>query len=255
MALIPFTSLLTGSSSPFLAAGDIVAFVDVDDLTQSVNGSTVKGTVTQFFAQLPVPVSIKSSSVAAFAVGRQGVTSPAFLVDAGTASCVTGLKITAAAAAAGVALVVVSSGTNEALTINAKGTGTITFCGTSTGAVFFGTDFGPSSTFSATYAGTTATFNCALGNSGYYSPALGSNSSITITAASLKDGHTYKLRIFDPNGKTLTLNTYTDSVGGTQTLRPYTSALPSTAFTAGKVVTIIIDVIGQIPMYAWMQEA
>lgn len=79
--------------------------------------------------------TVTSSSANALAVGRQGSTSPAFNVDASTASSATGLNVKAAAAAGGLAVSVLSSGTNENLTIDAKGSGTITLGGTSTGSV------------------------------------------------------------------------------------------------------------------------
>ncbi len=82
-----------------------------------------------------VPIVITSASANAFAVGRQGTTNPGFLVDASTATNVTGIKITPAAAAAGVDASVISSGTNENLTINAKGSGTIDLNPTGTGNV------------------------------------------------------------------------------------------------------------------------
>lgn len=135
MAQTPFTGLLTGSSTPFLASGDIVAFVDVSDTTQSASGSLVKGTLTQFFAQLPVPVAILSTSATAFTVGRLGATTPAFTVDASTASQVAGLKITGAATAGTVAVVVTDSGSDANLTVNAKGSGTIGIGSVSTGRV------------------------------------------------------------------------------------------------------------------------
>ena len=79
--------------------------------------------------------AITSSSASALAVGLNGATNPALLVDASTASSATGLSVKSAAAGAGFALAVISSGTNESLTIDAKGSGTITLGGTSTGAI------------------------------------------------------------------------------------------------------------------------
>lgn len=79
--------------------------------------------------------TITSASATALAVGPNGTTNPTFLVDASTSSAATGLKIKSAAAAAGAALSVLSSGTDENLTIDAKGAGTVTLGGTSTGAV------------------------------------------------------------------------------------------------------------------------
>ena len=79
--------------------------------------------------------TITSASANALAVGLAGTTNPAFNVDASTAISVTGLNIKSAAAAGGLALSVISSGTNENLTINAKATGTIGIGTVSTGAV------------------------------------------------------------------------------------------------------------------------
>src|SRR2546423_11323422 len=49
-------------------------------------------------------VAITSAAAAAFAVGRQGSTSPALKIDASASSCVTGLGVTAAAVGSGIAL-------------------------------------------------------------------------------------------------------------------------------------------------------
>lgn len=69
--------------------------------------------------------SIQSGSVTAFAVGANGVTNPAFLVDSGILTPVTGLDVQAKSAGSGIALSTISSGTNENMSINAKGTGNI----------------------------------------------------------------------------------------------------------------------------------
>lgn len=82
--------------------------------------------------------TITSSSANALAVGANGTTNPVLKVDASTASVATGLSVTGAAAASGVALAVISSGTNENLTIDAKGSGTITLNGTGTGNIVLG---------------------------------------------------------------------------------------------------------------------
>lgn len=78
---------------------------------------------------------VTSADADALTVGANGATNPVLKIDASTASVATGISITGAAAAGGVALAVLSSGTNEALTIDAKGSGTITLAGTSTGQV------------------------------------------------------------------------------------------------------------------------
>ena len=78
---------------------------------------------------------ITATSVNAFTVGRQGTTDPAFNVNTNTANSATGVNITAASAGNGVAVSVLSSGADEALTLNAKGSGTIGIGSVSTGAV------------------------------------------------------------------------------------------------------------------------
>lgn len=80
-------------------------------------------------------VTVTSSSASALAVGLNGATNPAFLVDASTASSATGLRVKSAAAGGGVALTVITSGTNEQLNIDAAGSGQIVIAGTSTGAI------------------------------------------------------------------------------------------------------------------------
>lgn len=60
-----------------------------------------------------------------------------FQVDAATTSAATGLKITGAAAGSRVALAAISSGTDEGISIDAKGSGTIRFNQTGTGAIVF----------------------------------------------------------------------------------------------------------------------
>lgn len=79
--------------------------------------------------------TVTSAGAAALAVGVNGATNPALTIDASTASSATGVKVKSAAAAGGVAVSVTSSGTDEALTVDAKGAGTITIGGTSTGNV------------------------------------------------------------------------------------------------------------------------
>jgi hypothetical protein len=70
-------------------------------------------------------------------------------LDGSTASSATGLKIKSAAVAAGLALSVLSSGASEALTIDAKGTGTITIGSVSTGVIALARNTGVTGTLSA----------------------------------------------------------------------------------------------------------
>ena len=80
-------------------------------------------------------ITATSASANALTVGLAGATNPALQVDASTASSATGIKIKSAAAASGVAVSVISSGTNESLTIDSKGSGTITLNATGTGNI------------------------------------------------------------------------------------------------------------------------
>jgi flagellin-specific chaperone FliS len=95
-------------------------------------------------------LTLTNAQANALTVGRQGTTNPVLNVDASTASVVTGLNVKGAAAAAGLALSVTSSGTNENLTLDAKGSGTITINGTATGGITLTRAVTMSSTATAT---------------------------------------------------------------------------------------------------------
>lgn len=71
----------------------------------------------------------------AFVIGPNGLTNPTFQIDTVTASAATGVKIKSAAAGSGIAIVAISSGTNENFTIDAKGTGLLILGSVSTGGV------------------------------------------------------------------------------------------------------------------------
>jgi fibronectin-binding autotransporter adhesin len=81
---------------------------------------------------------ISSNSANALTVGPNGLGSPTLQIDASTANAATGIAIKGAAAGGGVALTAISSGTNEALSINAKGSGNTTIASVSTGQVIIG---------------------------------------------------------------------------------------------------------------------
>lgn len=103
--------------------------------------------------------TVKSSNANALAVGPNSTTNPSFSVDASTTSAATGLNVKSAAAAAGLALSVTSSGTNENLTVDAKGSGTVTIGGTSTGFVSLGRGGTSSTITSSTVASLGTTQN------------------------------------------------------------------------------------------------
>ena len=103
--------------------------------------------------QLTGATTITSASASALAVGLNGATNPAFVVNDSTSSQAAGLSVTGAATGATVALAAIDSGLNTNLTINAKGSGTIGIGTVSTGAV----TIAPALTLSAalTYGGVT----------------------------------------------------------------------------------------------------
>lgn len=95
-------------------------------------GTTIDG---QSVAALGV---VTSTSANALAVGRQGATNPVLNVNASASTVVTGITLVGAAAASGMAITTTSSGTDESLTIDAKGAGLVTINGTATGNVKIG---------------------------------------------------------------------------------------------------------------------
>jgi hypothetical protein len=100
-------------------------------------GGTISGDTGLTGAQ-----TITAASANALAVGPNGTTNPTFNVNTNTANAATGLDIVGAAAAGGLAVSVLSSGTNEALTIDAKGSGSVKIASVSTGNVSVGSGNG-----------------------------------------------------------------------------------------------------------------
>lgn len=82
--------------------------------------------------------AITSTAAAGLAIGRNGASNPVLQADCSVSSQATGVKVIGRAANAGADLVVISSGTNENLKIDAKGSGTVSINTTATGAVALG---------------------------------------------------------------------------------------------------------------------
>lgn len=93
-------------------------------------GST-RFTLDQQASNPSVPVDITGANANALTVGANGTTNPQFNVDTSVSSVATGLNVKGNAAGSGVTLAVLSSGTNEGLTLDTKGTGVLTLNGTS----------------------------------------------------------------------------------------------------------------------------
>lgn len=112
-------------SDLFLASGAVINFN---------NGNL---TLTHSAGQLGMTGALvmTSNSATAFAVGPNGSTNPVLTVAGNVSSAATGVAVTGRAAAAGVDIGVTSSGTNESLRIDAKGSGSVTINGTATGSV------------------------------------------------------------------------------------------------------------------------
>lgn len=126
--------------------------------------------------------TVTSTSASALTVGANGATNPVVQVDANTASVATGIKITGAAAAAGVAIAAISSGTNENLTINAKGSGTITLGNESTGNIVATRAI--AGALGITSSGPTAGIGYATGAGGAVSQATSRTTGVTLNTVS-----------------------------------------------------------------------
>lgn len=113
--------------------GPVNLATDVTGILPIANGGT--GSATQNFVDLTTAqniaglktftdaLTVDSSSASSLAVGLNGSTNPAFVVDSSLASQAAGLKVTAGAAGSGLTMSTISSGTNEAMNITTKGSG------------------------------------------------------------------------------------------------------------------------------------
>lgn len=154
-------------ASDALTTSDL--FVVIDPTTGAPSRATGTQVATLIEAGALDPLTITSTSASALAVGRQGATDPVLKINASTASVATGISVTGAAAAGGVAVAAISSGTNESLTIDAKGTGTVTINATGTGNISLARATGVTGAVTVTSAGAAA---LSVGLNGATNPAL-----------------------------------------------------------------------------------
>jgi len=133
MGITNLDSLTLGGDLIVLGTTSFSGGVTEVDLTTT--GNTILGNAVTDTTTINGATTIVSTSASALTVGANGATNPVLKIDASTTSVATGLGITGAAAAGGVAIAAISSGTDESLTIDAKGTGTIGIGSVSTGAV------------------------------------------------------------------------------------------------------------------------
>lgn len=180
--------------------------VAIGGCTLSANAFCVTGTAAISSTLTSAAHAITSASSAALTAGLNGSTNPALQVDASTASSATGLKVKSAAAAGGLALSVISSGTDENLAVDAKGAGTVTVGGTSTGAIVLTR----ATTMSAalTYGGVTLA-NSVTGTGSMVLATAPSVSSLTVTTAFTATGLVTNADLVNAattvNGQTCTL--------------------------------------------------
>ena len=109
--------------------------VTIDSGTGAINiGDAIAKTITIGNTTGATALALRSGSGGtivtsaddnALTVGANGATNPVLNVNAATASVATGISITGAAAGSKVAVAVVSSGTNEGIDIDGKGTGNV----------------------------------------------------------------------------------------------------------------------------------
>jgi len=123
---INIEDMLPGVRENGLNSAVAVDFTDAPSVSLPL-GTVVGGTVSAS--------NITATSATALTAGQNGTTNPAFAVDTATASSESGLKIKSASSGDGLAVSTTSSVANEALTIDAKGSGTMTLNGTATGVV------------------------------------------------------------------------------------------------------------------------
>lgn len=137
----PSWSLLDTASSPLTlpaSATDSTSTTTTSlDLTMSALTTGAGLQITAASATSGPVINVVTPSSKAIAVGRVAAT-PAFQVDASTASQVAGLKVTGAATGGTVALAAIDSGTDTSLSINGKGAGLTVIGNVSTGLVVVG---------------------------------------------------------------------------------------------------------------------
>lgn len=214
--------------------------------TVTLNGTATGAIVLARATGISAATTVTSASSSALTVGPNGATNPCFQVDGSTGSAATGLKVTGAAAASGAALAVVSSGTNENLTIDAKGSGTVSINATGTGAITLARNTGVTGTGTITSTSASA---LTVGANGATNPVLkvdantasvATGLSITGAAAAagaalavISSGTNENLTIDAKGSGTITLNaTGTGNVVSTRALVG-SSSIKSAHATAG----------------------
>jgi hypothetical protein len=105
------------------------------DAGQTFTGANTFGSLTTGNINDIGTLIVQSGAAESFAVGLSGATNPAFWVDSSVALQVAGLKLTGAVTGGTVALTAIDSGANTNVSLDAKGSGTVTINGTATGGI------------------------------------------------------------------------------------------------------------------------
>lgn len=179
------------STSPTITSASLVtpALGVATATSLAINGATIgsNGIAVTGSSSFTGAMIVSSTSSSAFTAGAGGGSNPALQVDASAGSAATGIKITAFAAGSGSAITTISSGTNENLAINAKGSGTIAIGNSSTGAVTItpNTTHSGTTTLSAalTYGG--VTLSNSVTGTGSMALSAGPTFTGTVTTAAL----------------------------------------------------------------------
>lgn len=145
----------------------------------TITGPTITGTTATSGV-----ITQTSASATAFESGLNGGTNPVFRLVNNISSQATGISITGRAAAAGADITVISSGTNEPLTIESKGSGATRINLAATGDVVVGDATNPAFQVVHTTEGTGVKVTSAAAASGVAVAAVssGTNENLTIDA-------------------------------------------------------------------------
>lgn len=175
--------------SPFIKAtgGDTNVSLPIDAKgsgTLTLNGTATGNIILGRAATTSFTITQTSASATAFESGLNGGTNPVFRLVNNIANQATGISITGRAAAAGADLTVLSSGTNESMCLNAKGSGTVLVNETATGAFLVADATNPAFSVVHTTEGTGVSVTSAAAGSGVAVAAIssGTNESVTFDA-------------------------------------------------------------------------
>ncbi len=128
---VALQTITSGTNSDMLIDAAAAGTVKIGTVASTALGLQV-GSSTSAAATLCI---IQSTNLKALVVGRLGATTPAFQVDANTATSITGVKIKSAGTGGGVAISAIGEASNGGMKIDAQGSGVLALGDTSTGGV------------------------------------------------------------------------------------------------------------------------